>query len=330
MADDPLLDILSKLKLRTARLGAASAGAPSFPSPLGVTALACSPDGRRLAIGRSNNLHFLDAQTLESNGDPERPVHEVKRLSFTSDGSALFYKTIDRAGTLRVEPAHTPGLDLVGYGGRSDAFLAPARGAMLRIDRTHVYAFGAETGEAAGQVAFADMGGPEAKAPWKVLDIASDGRFALCARGVQAGKVTLKRVDLASGKGPEVASPLPGTLGDPPIGVIAPGGAWAVIADGWANFATLDLDTMKFATPIIEEGRWTAWAMAASPDGRHWASARTKFVSVWRLAAEHPVERIDLDEIDDAARALTFGPDGALFIGTASGRVLRIEIPRDA
>lgn len=50
---------------------------------------------------------------------------------------------------------------------------------------------------------------------------------------------------------------------------------------------------------------------------------------VARLAAEHPIERIDLDAIDDVPRALAFAPDGALLIGTAAGRLLRIELGRE-
>lgn len=322
--DDPLLDILGKLKLRTARLAAATAAGASFPSPLSVTSLAVSPDGRRVAVGRSNGLHFLDAMSLEPSGDPERPALEVKRLRFSLDGTSLFYQTVERAGTFRVEPP-VPGIDIPGFGAQHDAFFAPARGALLRVDRTHVHAFDAETGAAAGQVAFFESGGPEAKAPWRLLDVATDGRFALCVRWRQGG-VVVRRLDLSTGRGPEAAAPLPAPTGGG--GAIAAGGAWAVVADGWGNFATIDLDSMTFATPIVQEGRWTVWAIAASPDGRHWASARTREVAIWRLAAEHPIERIDLDAIDDVPRALAFGPDGALIIGTAAGRVMRIELTR--
>lgn len=325
--EDPLLDILGKLKLRTARLTSATASGASYPSPLSVNSMAVSPDGRKLAVGRSNGLHFLDAQSLEPSGDPDRPALEVKRLRFSLDGTTLFYKTDERAGTFRIEPP-LPGIDLTGIDARSDVFFAPARGALLRVDRTHVYAFDVETGAPAGQVAFVDAGGPEAKAPWIVADIAVDGRFALCTRSKQGGGgVSVRRLDLSTGRGPDAAAPLPGPSGGG--GAIAPGGAWAVVADGWGNFATIDLDTMKFATPIVQQGqRWSVWALAASPDGRHWASARMREVAVWRLAAEHPIERIDLDTIDDPPRALAFGPDGTLFIGTAAGRVLRIELTR--
>lgn len=322
--EDPLLDILGKLKLRTARLAAATAPGASFPSPLSVTAMAVSPDGRKLAVGRSNGLHFLDASSLEASGDPERPALEVKRLRFSIDGAALFYQTAERAGTFRIEPP-LPGVDIPGFGVQHDAFLAPARGALLRVDRTHISAFEVETGDAAGQVAFVESGGPEAKAAWRVLDVAADGRFALCVKWRQGG-VAVRRLDLTTGRGPEASAPLPAPAGGG--GAIAPGGAWAVVADGWGNFATIDLDTMKFATPIVHEGRWTVWAMAASPDGRHWASARAKEVAIWRLAAEHPVERIDFEAIDDVPRALAFAPDGTLLIGTAAGRVLRIELTR--
>lgn len=322
--DDPLLDILGKLKLRTARLAAATAPGASFPSPLSVTALAVSPDGRRVAVGRANGLHFLDASSLDASGDPERPALEVKRLRFSLDGTVLSFQTADRAGTFLVDPP-LPGIDIPGFGPQHDAFFAPARGALLRVDRTHVHAYDAATGAAAGQVAFVDSGGPDAKAPWRLLDVAVDGRFALCVRWRQGG-VAVRRLDLATGRGPETSAPLPAPTGGG--GAIAPGGAWAVVADGWGNFATIDFESMKFATPIVQEGRWTVWAVAASPDGRHWASARTREVAIWRLAAEHPLERVDLDAIDDVPRALAFAPDGALLVGTAAGRVLRIELAR--
>lgn len=323
--EDPLLEILGKLKLRVARLAAATAPGPSFPSPMSVWSLAVSPDGRRLAIGRSNGIHFVDAQSLEPSGDPERPALEAKRLRFTLDGKALFFQTADRAGTFLVEPA-VPGVDIPGFGPQHDAFLAPARGALLRADRTHIAAYDVETAAPAGQVAFVESGGAEAKASWRLLDVAADGRFALCVRWREGG-VVVRRLDLTTGRGPEATAPLPAPAGGG--GAIAPGGAWAVLADGWGNFATLDLDTMTFATPIVQEGRWTVWGLAASPDGRHWASARTREVAIWRLAAEHPTERIDLDAIDDVPRALAFAPDGALLIGTAAGRLLRIELGRE-
>lgn len=320
MADDPLLDLLGALEPRAIRLVAAAGAGGAFPSPSGVGALAVSPDGRRLAVGRSNGLSFLDATTLERSQDPERPAIEVKRLCFSLDGTALFFQAPDRAGTFRVEPP-LPGVDVPGFDARHDAFLAPAAGQLLRVDRTHVVRFDAQTAAPAGQVAIAD----DPRASWRIYDVAADARFALSVRWRQ-GVVSAKRLDLHTGRGPEATVPLPA----PAAGgaVIAPGAAWAVIADGWGNFATLDLDTMRFATPIVREGRWSVWAVVASPDGRHWASARTREVEVWRLAAEHPVETIDLDAIDDVPRALAFGPDGALLVGTAAGRVLRFEIPR--
>ena len=316
VADDPILDILGSLKLRIARLTAATTGDVSFPSSRGVTALAVSPDGARLAVGRSNGLGFLDAVSLEPTKDPDRPVLEPKRLRFSRSQSVLFYQTAEKAGTLGVEPA-LPGLDVPGFRAGIETFFAPALSTILRADRTHVAVFDHDMLTTA-EIPVTDS---TTKVPWKVLDVAEDGRFAMASRGR-----VVKRIDLATGRGPEATAPLPAQNVD--AAAIPPGGAWAVLADGWANFVTLDLDTMKFATPIVQDGRWAVWALAASPDGRHWASARTKTVSVWRLAAEHPIEVIDLEAIDDVPFALAFGPDGALFVGTKTGRVLRFEVPR--
>lgn len=322
MADDALLDILGKLKLRTARLAAATAGGPSYPSPLGVTALAVSPDGRRLAVARTNGLHFLDPLSLEPSGDPQRPVLEAKRIRFDAAGETLFFQTNENAGTLRMAPA-APGITVPGFRATHDAFYAPANGTLLRADRTHIAVLDGGDATTLAEITVTDPDDP--KASWRILDIANDGRFALVARWREGG-VAARRLDLSTGRGPSATAPLPAPTGGGAS--IAPGGGWAVLADGWGNFATLDLETMKFATPIVQDGRWTVWSVAASPDGRHWAAARTREVSIWRLAAEHPVEVIDLDDIDDPARALAFGPDGALFVGTAAGRVLRLELPR--
>ena len=322
MADDALLDILGKLKLRTARLAAATSGAATYPSPMMVTALAVSPDGRRLAVARSNGLFFVDPLTLEPTGDPERPVLEAKRLRFDASGEVLFFQTAENAGTLLMQPAK-PGITIPGFRATHDAFFAPANGTLVRVDRTHVAVLDGEDASTIAEIAVTDPDG--GKASWRILDIASDGRFALVARWREGG-VVARRLDLATGRGPSATAPLPAPAGGG--AAIAPGGGWAVLADGWGNFATLDLETMQFATPIVQEGRWTVWSVVASPDGRHWAAARTREVSVCRLAAEHPVEVADLDAIDDVPRALAFGPDGALFVGTASGRVLRLELPR--